>query len=365
MGYVHFTDEQKERAGMVDLKDFLERQGEKLIRSGREWRMASDHSVTIRGNRWYDHGSAGKGGTAIDFVMFYYGKTFPEAVSMLLGGEQGEPYRRSEREDEAPRRPFALPDANGDMRRVFAYLLKGRFLDYEVVSTFAKEKLVYESLELSKDGTRQYHNAIFVGYDPDGKARHAHKKGIYTTGVSYRGNIESSDPRYSFHWNGKSGEIFVFEAPIDLLSYICLHKSGWKEHSYVSLCGVGSQALFQMLADYPGIKKIRLCLDHDKEGMKAAERIRAKLTETGYQDVEMRLSRWKDWNEDIKAARGMAAVPAEETLTSREAVKDSVNSCQGTINEPSPCDFPKEGAAQHLPVARETAEPLSLSAGMP
>ncbi len=31
------------------LKDFLERQGERLLRSGPEWRMSSDHSITIRG----------------------------------------------------------------------------------------------------------------------------------------------------------------------------------------------------------------------------------------------------------------------------------------------------------------------------
>ena len=52
--YVHFTDEQKYRANNVDLADFLSRQGEKLIASGREKRLASDHSITIRGNEWYE-----------------------------------------------------------------------------------------------------------------------------------------------------------------------------------------------------------------------------------------------------------------------------------------------------------------------
>ena len=312
MAYRYFTDEQKERANTVDLKDFLERQGERLLRSGPEWRMANDHSITIRGNRWYDHGSGGKGGAAIAFVIYYYGKSFPEAVSMLLGGEQGETYRQSKKQEEVQRGPFTLPAVNGDMRRVFAYLLRSRLLDHEVVSAFAKEKLIYESLEPSKDGSRQYHNAIFVGYDPEGKARHAHKKGIYTVGKSYRGNLESSDPRYSFHWNGKSNEVFVFEAPIDMLSYISLHKAGWKDHSYVALCGVGPQALFQMLKDYPELKKNHLCLDHDIAGLEAAERIREKLAEAGYPDVKQELSTWKDWNEDIKAMRGVEAIPAEE-----------------------------------------------------
>ena len=87
--FVYFTEEQKQRANAVDLEDFLSRQGEKLLRSGREKRLASDHSITVRGNRWYDHATE-KGGCAIDFVRMFYNQSFPDAVTMLLGGEQGE-----------------------------------------------------------------------------------------------------------------------------------------------------------------------------------------------------------------------------------------------------------------------------------
>ena len=53
--YVSFSEEQKLRASSVDLADFLRRQGEKLVRSGRDKRLASDHSITVWGNEWYDH----------------------------------------------------------------------------------------------------------------------------------------------------------------------------------------------------------------------------------------------------------------------------------------------------------------------
>ena len=86
--YVFFTDEQKERANSVDLVDFLQRQGEKLIPSGRDKRLASDHSITVRGNRWYDHANQ-QGSYAIDLVKWLYNLSFPDAVSLLLGGEQG------------------------------------------------------------------------------------------------------------------------------------------------------------------------------------------------------------------------------------------------------------------------------------
>ena len=51
--YIHFTEEQKQRAAAVDLEEFLRCRGEKLLSSGREKRLASDHSVTVRGNEWY------------------------------------------------------------------------------------------------------------------------------------------------------------------------------------------------------------------------------------------------------------------------------------------------------------------------
>ena len=34
--YIHFTEEQKQRANAVDLVEFLQMQGEKLLPSGRE-----------------------------------------------------------------------------------------------------------------------------------------------------------------------------------------------------------------------------------------------------------------------------------------------------------------------------------------
>ena len=43
--YIPFTTEQKERAASVDLEEFLRRRGEKLITSGKDKRLASDHSI--------------------------------------------------------------------------------------------------------------------------------------------------------------------------------------------------------------------------------------------------------------------------------------------------------------------------------
>ena len=296
--YIHFTEEQKHRANSVDLPEFLRRRGEKLLPSGRDKRLASDHSVTIRGNQWFDHATE-QGGLAIDFVQKFYGLSFPDAVTALLGGESGIGYLPAREEPSEQRKPFALPPAHTDMRRVYAYLLQIRCIDRDVLTEFARAGLIFESAEPSADKTKIYHNAVFVGNDEHGVARHGHKRSIYTSGKSYRGNIESSDPRHSFHWVGKSDQLYVFEAPIDLLSYISLHQEDWWKHSYVSLCGTSEHAMLWMLEQHTQLGEIVLCLDNDDAGLKATERLTGFLAEHGYGSIRVDHSEEKDWNDEL------------------------------------------------------------------
>lgn len=83
MPYIHFTEEQKRQANAVDLVEFLRFKGEPLIRSGPEFRMSNNHSVTVQGNEWYDH-AAEKGGGPVSFLKEFYGMNYQEAVLTLL-----------------------------------------------------------------------------------------------------------------------------------------------------------------------------------------------------------------------------------------------------------------------------------------
>ena len=83
-----YTQAQIDRANAANLEDFLRAQGETLVRSGKEYRWKAHDSLTVCGNKWFRH-SQSKGGYPVDFVMEFYGKSFPEAVQMLTG-EPGE-----------------------------------------------------------------------------------------------------------------------------------------------------------------------------------------------------------------------------------------------------------------------------------
>ncbi len=285
--YIHFTKEQREQARRTDLANFLISQGEKVKKSGSEFEwLDGSQKVTIRGNLWY-HQYEQKGGDAVDFVRRFYNKDYAEAVEMLLNGSGGQiitspPLEKSHK-------PFELPPRNGRMNRLFSYLLLTRGIDKDVLFKFVKNKMIYESAD--------YHNAVFVGYDTKGKPRHAHKRGTVTNN-SYKGNVAGSQPEYSFHWFGTSNRMFLFEAPIDMLSFISMHKENWKEHSYAASCSVSDRVLFQCLKDNPNIKNVFLCFDNDEAGQTANKRISDKLNSMNIQN-EILIPTHKDWNEDL------------------------------------------------------------------
>jgi len=289
--YGKYTKDQVERANQVDLEELLRRSGEKFTRSGRELRLESDHSVTVSGNRWFDHATE-QGGYALSFVRQHYRLNFSDAMKLLLGEDGQRPLPIAKEKPQTEQKPFALPEAASSMRRVYGYLLGHRKIDRDILTEFARAKLVYEDAA--------YHNAVFVGTDDCGVPRHAHKRSTNSEGKAFRINVEGSDPAHSFHWHGTSGKLFVFEAPIDLLSYASLYPENWQRHSYVALCGVAEHAMLEQLRQQSNTDEVYLCLDNDKAGHAAAERLAERLHELGNYQVERLCPYKKDWNDDLR-----------------------------------------------------------------
>ena len=292
MPYIHFTDEQKRQANAVDLGEFLRFKGEPLIRSGRELRLGRDHSITVRGNEWYDH-AAERGGGPVSFLKEFYGMNYQQAVLALLDQDVSQLCAPVDTPREKVKKPFALPPANEENKRVFAYLIKHRHLDRGVLAAFVRLGLVYED--------KGYHNAVFVGKGQDGEARHAHKRSTNSRGKSFRMTVEGSDFRYAFNWPGGNEHLLVFEAPIDMLSFISrFHDSDWTKHNYVALCGTSSQPLLGMLERCPNIKSVHLCLDNDQAGQLATRRLAQVVREKGL-EVNALVPVHKDWSDDLCA----------------------------------------------------------------
>ena len=305
-----YPQEQIDRANRADIADFLRTQGETLERAGNEYRWKRHDSLTVRENKWYRH-SQSKGGGPIDFVMEFYGRSFTEAVQ-LLTGELGE--GKPEQTAPPPLSDFRLPPRSPDPGQVKRYLTEARRIDEDVTGFFLSTGDIYEEAA--------HHNAVFVGRDESGIPRYAHQRG--TTG-NFRLDVKGSDKAFNFCYRGEGERLFVFEAPIDLLSFLCLFKKEWQKQSYLSLGGVGEKALLRFLSDRPNIKTVYLCLDSDQAGNDACSRL-AELVPEGL-TVHRLVPLFKDWNEVLQrraeiadgkylseAIYGLREPPQEETV---------------------------------------------------
>ena len=277
-----YTQAQIDRANQTDLASFLQAQGETLIKSGREYRWKEHDSLTVRGNKWFRH-SRSKGGYPIDFVMEFFGKSFPEAVR-LLTGENGE--GKSEAAP-APPAEFRLPLHNRTADRAIQYLCESRGISKQIAQAFLLSGDIYE------DAKRR--SVVFVGRDRSGTPRYAHVRG---TQDNFRQDIAGSDKSYPFRYEGKGDQLFVFEAPIDLLSFLCLYPQDWQSRSYIALGGVSGKALDRFLSERRDIRKVFLCLDSDDAGNEACARL---LQELPAELAVMRLvPARKDWNDVLR-----------------------------------------------------------------
>lgn len=272
---MHYTQEQIDRANAVSLEDFLRSQGETLIRSGHEFRWKQHDSLTIRDNKWFRH-SQSKGGFPVDFVMEFYGKSFPEAVAMLLGDTGYLP------EKDEPQ--FRLPPRRPTNDAAYRYLSEKRMIASSLLDVFFKAGDIYEDAA--------HRNVVFVGRDKNGIPRYAHTRGIEDQS---RRDVSGSDKSCGFCYHGSGNQLFVFEAPIDLLSFICLYSDKWTQRSYVSLGGVSGKALDRFLSENKDIGKVFLCTDNDEAGNTAAMRL-AQTVPDGIEAVRFS-PMMKDWNE--------------------------------------------------------------------
>ena len=274
-----YTQAQIDKANAVDLEKFLRAQGETLVRSGKECRWKAHDSLTVCGNKWFRH-SQSKGGFPVDFVMEFYGKSFSEAVQMLTG----EPGEVQPEADPAPSPAFRLPLRNVTNANILNYLTQERKLSPSLVNFFIAAGDICEDAA--------HHNVVFVGRDADGHPRYASSRGIQE---KFRQDAAGAEKAFGFAHRGTDKQLLVFEAPIDLLSFIELFPKNWQQHNYLSLGGVPGKALRQFLSERPDVERVFLCLDADKAGEDACKRLAALLPDT------MSATRiqpcMKDWND--------------------------------------------------------------------
>lgn len=276
MPYV--SQEEIQTAKQVDLLSFLQatNPSELVHVSGQTYCTREHDSLKISNGKWYWFSRGIGGVSALDYLIKVQGYSLPQAVE-LIGGRSSFLPPKQARRPETPRR-LLLPERNNSSEQVIRYLRR-RGIHPEVIGYCIENTMLYES--------KDYHNAVFVGYDEGGKPRYASIRG--TIG-KYKGEATGSDKHYSFGLTEgrSSSHLHLFESAIDLLSFVSiLHMKGqdWNRDAFLSLAGVFQSkrqdvlpvALQRYLDQHKEVQTIHLHLDNDEVGRGAAEGIKRSL----------------------------------------------------------------------------------------
>jgi hypothetical protein len=314
-----FSPEVIEQAREVNLVDFLQSCGVPLIKEGIEYRLKEHDSLVINSEtnlwKWNSRGFGGK--NAIDYLERVENKGFIEAISILVEKKSYLPVHNYSEPSKKVKKPFSLPPPADNTRRVFAYLCKERCVSPAIVNHFIKAYDLYEDAE--------HHNAVFVGRDENGIPRFANKRSTNTLipkfdaegkKINNRWDVEGSDKAIAFKHIGQSETLYIFEAAIDMLSYISIRllkeqNTRWKKDSYIALGGKADLAIMEVLKRNPSISTMIFCLDNDFDGKRqdgtpanwgqiSADRYIEIFSEAGYSVSKEIPEYGKDFNDTLK-----------------------------------------------------------------
>ncbi len=264
-----FTQEEYEKAKEVDLLDYLMSNGYNLKKVGtNEYTLKEHDSMRINPiKNTFFWNSRNVGGSTIQFLQHYEGKTLVEAIK-TLNGESITNYIKSNDKPkidkdvlEEEKGDLILPERNENNKRAIAYLTQARKIDHEIVNSLIKSGNIYES--------KEKHNIVFLGMDKENIPKYAMQRSTLTNS-SYKGDCENSDKNFGIRLKGKDdSKVYIFESAIDMMTHATISKhlgKDWKFDNRVSLGCLSFKAMDSFLEDNRNIKELVLFLDNDDAG---------------------------------------------------------------------------------------------------
>ena len=268
--------------------------------SRNDYVLKEHDSLHFSNNKWY-WWSVRKGGkNAIDYLMTVENYSFVDACKVLLAATKiSEPVKHIQKEYKTN---FRLPVADENNDLIIKYLTEERMIDKDIVQFFINNKQIYQD--------KTFKNVVFIGYD-NGQPKYAFKRSITQ---NYKGEAMGSNKAHSFSYTNKeSKSLRVFEAAIDMLSFMTLQKQNgfdFRNDNFLSLAGASNQIHAKQEADLPialksflsknkQIDTIYFHLDNDEVGKGTTQKL-IHILSKNYYCFDFTPTDFKDVNEELK-----------------------------------------------------------------
>lgn len=341
-------------AKMQDVFDILSKDGIPMTLKDGVYRHKEHNSMVITPNKgfyWFSQGFGSR--NPIDYYVKVENMDFVDAVYRVLDVMNYDYSKKnivvtrqesSKSMGEILPREFELPKESLEKKHVYTYLTKTRKIDAAIVKDLMEKGFIYQSEE--------HNNAVFIGKDYDGNTVSAFKRSTRTnlSENSWKsGDVLGSQKEYRLRIENKNNKtVNVFEAEIDMLSYITLQPEIARNENYIALGGTSDKALIKFLENRD-ITHINICTDNDIEGKRCAKRVFEALGDK--YTITRELPKLKDFNEvlvnGLEYSRERLEVLSFEEETTNMSIKEKISFIEDIFSNMYqslnvPFDYPEE-----------------------
>ncbi|MBD5444048.1 MAG: DUF3991 domain-containing protein [Lachnospiraceae bacterium] len=279
--FKRYTDEQIKQANNADIVDYVQARFQ-CEPSGREIHIKGYGGLYVKPetNEFYRHSENVGGKGLLEFCKKILDMPFPEAMRECVG-EAAEIKQFTPKAPVEPqeKKEFSMPEkADNGYKNIYAYFINTRSISPDIVREFANKGLIYPTISkgVSQTTGKEYQkiNAVFLHKNEQGEPCGADLQGI-DSNPAYRFKSctarDESDRGFVYDKGSpeKIDTVYLFEAPIDLMSFVELHPE-IENAKFVALSGLKPTLVEPYInSDL----KVVSCVDNDIAGTKFNNRI--------------------------------------------------------------------------------------------
>lgn len=298
----------------IPIQDYAASRGFQLERKGKYFKIIGEKNnndfssvmINTETNRYKHYSVDKKPRSVIDFVMELDGCDQATAINTLKPLidtydletttviEKSHTQKRERQNTE-----LTLPERADTTKNVYAYLIKTRHINKNIVDHFIYDGNLYQD---------NHNNCVFVRYDKQGKPTFCSKRGTNTY-KKFMWEHPANDYDHCFFIENGADTLIVNEAIIDTMSVMSIMEDCGcqiNDYSYLNISGTPKwESINTILTENPLIKNVILACDNDNAGFTAMDNIRKTILKN-FPSVKVTNFLPKtenDWNEQLKFNR--------------------------------------------------------------
>lgn len=274
--FKRYTPEQIEQANNADISDYVQSRFQ-CEKAGKEIHIKGYGGLYVNPetNQFFCH-SENKGGKGLlEFCKKILDMPFIEAMRECVGeAEEVKQFTPKAAAEPQEKKEFIMPEkADTGYKNIYAYFINTRSISPEIVREFANKGLIYPTVSkgVSKTTGNEYQkiNAVFLHKNEKGEACGADIQGIdQNPDYRFKGCTARDESDRGFVYDKGSPEkidtVYLFEAPIDLMSFVELHPK-IENAKFVALSGLKPSTAEPYINSS---LKVVSCVDNDVAGTK-------------------------------------------------------------------------------------------------